>query len=436
MHTISHPTPVLNRRAALAGGMAGLSSACASTPGPDAPGLHIAADLATYAGFGAKNAGGDGDGACGAWTEERLSRLGYRTERQAVAALEMDVRQSALVLDGRALELAVHDLGAREGPLRVQGPLLSWTPGAGNLDRANGAIVVAHLASRRWSSAAHPAIRDAISRAFAAGASAVVLATHGPSGELIHLNRRLANEAGPILLLAPRAWSEFGGAAHVGREALLAIDARQSAREAFNLVGRLDRGAPRWIVVSTPRSGWGVCAGERGPGVAAFLALAAWARERFVRHNLVFVCTSSHEFESAGAAAFIQAGAPPPETTALWLHLGAGFAARDWHEAGQRLLPLPSADPQRFLIASPEFAERARAAFAGLPGLEAAYPADEGAAGELGTVLAAGYGAAIGMFGAHRFHHTALDDMGCVEASHTGDVVARTQRLLDAAIAR
>lgn len=434
MHTIPVPAPVLNRRAALAAGMASLSGACTSMPGTEAPGLGIAADLATYAGFGAKNAGGDGDGACGAWIEERLSRLGYRTERQAVAALEIAVRQSALVLDGRALELAVHDLGAPEGPLRVQGPLLSWTPGAGDLDGANGAIVVAHLASRRWSSAAHPDIRDAVSRAFAAGASAVVLATHGPSGELIHLNRPLANAAGPVLLLAPRAWSEFGIAAHVGREANLAVDARQSAREAFNLVGRLDRGSPRWIVVSTPRSGWRICAGERGPGVAAFLALATWTREKVARHNLVFICTSSHEFESAGAVAFIQAGAPPPETTALWLHLGAGFAARDWHEAGQRLLPLPSADPQRFLIASPELAERARTAFAGLPGLEAAYATDEGTTGELGNVLAAGYGAAIGMFGAHRFHHTALDDMRCVEASHTGDVVARTQRLLEAAI--
>jgi hypothetical protein len=39
------------------------------------------------------------------------------------------------------------------------------------------------------------------------------------------------------------------------------------------------------------------------------------------------------------------------------------------------------------------------------------------------------------MFGAHRFHHTALDDMRCVEPSHTEEVLMRTQLLLDAAIA-
>jgi hypothetical protein len=432
LRTIWPPPPVLNRRSALAAGLAGVASACASAPPAGPASGTVAADLAAYAGFGAKNAGGPGDTESGAWIEARLSALGYAIERQPVPALELIAQQSALAFREHTIDLAVHDVGPLPGPTRVEAPLISWSPGVGGLSGASGGVVAAHLPSRRWSSAMQPEIRDAIARAFVADAAALMLVTHGPTGELIRLNRPLASERGPVLLLAPKAWRDLEVAAHIGRGVTLTLDARQQPREAFNLIGRLDRGARRTIVVSTPRSGWGVCAGERGPGVAVFLALARWIRDRFAGHNLVFVATSSHEFENTGGAAFIESKAPAPDQTALWLHLGAGFAARDWHEAGARLLPLPSADPQRFLVASSALVGAARRAFAGAPGLEAAYDASAGAAGELANVLAAGYGAAIGMFGAHRFHHTALDDLNCVEPAHTEDVLMRTQRLLEA----
>ncbi|MCL4713369.1 MAG: hypothetical protein KJZ75_00550 [Hyphomonadaceae bacterium] len=362
-----------------------------------------------------------------------MSELGYATERQPIPALDLDLQRCTLALAGRGVDLAVHDTGPSPAQMRIEAPLVDWSPGLTSLSGAGGAVVIAHLPQRRWSSAAQPEIAAAIARVFTAGAGALILVTHGPTGELIRLNRPLTNERGPVLMLAPKAWRAFDIAAHAGRNVSLALDAPPSTREAFNLIGRLDRGARRSIVVSTPRSGWGVCAGERGPGVAVFLALARWMRDRFTGHNLVFVSTSSHEFENTGGAAFIESKAPTPDQTALWLHLGAGFAARDWHEAGGRLLPLPSADPQRFLVASSDFVALARAAFAGAPGLEAAYDASAGAAGELATVLAAGYAAAIGMFGAHRFHHTALDDLNCVEPAHTDDVLMRTQRLLEVA---
>jgi hypothetical protein len=81
------------------------------------------------------------------------------------------------------------------------------------------------------------------------------------------------------------------------------------------------------------------------------------------------------------------------------------------------LLPLPSADSQRFLLASAPLLDAARAAFAGLPGLEAPYAADpKAAAGELASILHAGYGPVVGLFGVHRYHHTRGDDLRCVSA--------------------
>jgi hypothetical protein len=93
-------------------------------------------------------------------------------------------------------------------------------------------------------------------------------------------------------------------------------------------------------------------------------------------------------------------------------------------------LPLPSADPQRFLLASPALVPSAQAAFAGLPGLEQVYPAHlKHAAGELASILAGGYDPVIGIFGVHRYHHAQSDDLPCVHpplVPPVADAFART----------
>jgi hypothetical protein len=132
---------------------------------------------------------------------------------------------------------------------------------------------------------------------------------------------------------------------------------------------------------------------------------------------------------------FLETGAPPPLQTRLWAHLGANVAARDWHElGGGRLLPLRTADPQRFLVATPELVEPARRAFVDEPGLEQAYPSNGGAEGELAEVLAAGYPRAFGIFGAHRFHHARNDDMRCVEPQLVVSTGQAVQRLIAEAL--
>ena len=90
------------------------------------------------------------------------------------------------------------------------------------------------------------------------------------------------------------------------------------------------------------------------------------------------------------------------------------------------MAPLPSVDPQRYLVARPQLVAPLRTAFAGQPGLEAVYGDEAGAGGELGEILAAGYPRAFGILGAHRFHHSPNDDMRCVDAGH----VASTGRAL------
>jgi hypothetical protein len=417
------------------GASAGLLAGCATVSSPESSREYstIAADLETYVNFGPKNAGGPGDTAAGAWIETQLAAAGFAVERQAIAALAIEERDPALIVNGARVAVAAHTLGSARAVQRISAPLRVWGANAPGAD-AGGAIVVAHLPQQRWSSAEQPAVRQLIERAFTHNAAALVLVTHGPTRELIKLNRRLDPpvQPGPVALIAPRAWAD--AAPRVDGEAVLELNAREQAREAFNVVARLDRGAPSTLIVSTPRSGWTMCAGERGPGIAAFLALADWAPRAIPTHNLLFLCTSAHEFENAGNAAIIEEFAPRPEQTAFWLHLGAGFAARDWHEAGGQLTPLPSADPQRFLVTSPHLLETARTTFAGLGGLEAPYSSERGASGELSNIIAAGYPAVAGMLGTHRFHHVAQDDMRCIDPAHTHAVIARLSRLVASAL--
>ena len=172
--------------------------------------------------------------------------------------------------------------------------------------------------------------------------------------------------------------------------------------------------------------------GERGPGIAAFRILTAWAPRAFPRQAIDVVVTSGHEYDNLGGHTWLKDGAPKPETVRLWVHLGAGFAARDWHEIGPVLRPLPSPDSQRVLMGTADTVETLRAAFAGIGGLEAAYPSTLGAAGELGEVLRAGYPRAFGMFGAHRFHHAPNDDIEKVDPAFIPPVTAALRQAITA----
>jgi hypothetical protein len=435
------------RRGVLAGGMglaalSGVSSAWGATgaPGPVLESMSmidvspellaaIADDLDRYVDFGSKRSGGAGDEACGAWLERRLAEAGYVGERQAFEVPFIEDEACALTLaDGRATPLLAQAPWVPTPPAGIEGPLAARP--------AKGAIAVVELSHRRWSTAFQPEVQAAMKAARAEGAAALVLVTNGPSGEALALNASPEPTGTgdlPLAILAPMDAAPVRAAVAAGGRARLTLAGRTGRRPAWNLIGRLDRGHDRWLVISTPRSGWFTCGGERGPGIGAWLQLIAWAARAGLKLNIAALATSGHEFENLGGHHAIAGLVPPPGKTALWLHLGANVAARDWHEAPQGLQPLPSADPQRFLVASPPLLDAARAAFAGLPGLEVPYPAAQGAAGELGEILKAGYPAA-GIFGAHRLHHARIDDGRALYPPLVVQAAIAAERFLKAAL--
>jgi len=424
-----------NRREVLAvSGLLMSSGAAAAMGAQDATDAgSVAADLERYIGFGVKASGGPGDAACGAWLDSELARSGYRTERQAFEAPFFDIERAEISTGSTTAPVMPQAIVVPTGRDGVTGRLVRVDPVAGETDKLAGAIALIDLPYNRWSTALAKPIADTVRVALAGGAVAAVLITNGPTRKAIALNAD-GNKSmfdKPVAVLAPDKAAPFLIAAAKGEQATLHVLGQGGRRPAYNLIGKVDRSKGRWIVLSTPWSGWFTSAGERGSGLAVWLALARWAPRALKDHDIAVLCNSGHEYEYLGAEKSLDDAAPPPAATAFWLHLGANVAARDWQELGGGLmLPLPSADTQRFLMTSPALVEPARRAFAGQSGLEMAYPTGQGSAGELTNILAAGYPKVAGIFGAHRFHHVAEDDARCVSAPLAARAIQGCKQLI------
>ncbi|MET0536323.1 MAG: hypothetical protein ABW171_19060 [Steroidobacter sp.] len=422
-----------SRRTFLAGSAALPITAAAIAKAPvDLP-AKVAADLDKYIGFGSKQAGGTGDNACGDWLAADIESLGFKIQRQEFSTPFFEPTRSELLCGDTKASLWPQPIVIPTGSEGITGPLVRIDSTGRAEAPLEGAIALVDLPFGRWSSALAKPIREPITAAFTAGAKAVVVITNGPTGKIIALNAdgRAPMFGGPVALLAPENAKPFLAAAMSRAQATLTIQGNGGRRPAFNFVGRIDRGKPKWLVVSTPRSGWFVCAGERGPGIAAWLWLARWASQAVQSHNLAFVCNTGHEYEYLGAAEALETFTPKPADTHFWLHLGANVAARDWHETVGQWRPLPSVDTQRFLSISPSLLPVAREVFANHPGLEAPYSSDTFSAGELTEIIAAGYKPAAGVFGIHRYHHVAEDDARCVSAASVATTAAAFQRLIE-----
>ncbi len=386
---------------------------------------RIAEILDRYAAFGNKASGGQGDNECGEWIANDLAGMGYAIGRQSFDIGWFESDRSTLTVEGQSFRL----LAQSDAAVDITAPLV-WDGDPSAVYKES--LVIHELPYARWSSLADRRIAAALTRLAAHDPAGVVIVANGPTGEALALNRpgHVENPL-PIVTMAPTDASLLGRAPQIAR---LCISGSGGKRRAFNLIARLDRGAEKDIVISTPRSGWFGCVGERGPGLAIWMVLAAWLAETADAVNITMLCSSGHERGHAGMEMFLAEGAPSPATTALWLHLGANCATLDWHEADGRLAPLSSADPQRFLLASEPLLDIARSSFAGLAGLQDPYPLTDNGAGEIADVAKGGYANAAGIFGAHRFHHAISDDSRTVSPKLVEQVLKSAQIFTKGAI--
>jgi hypothetical protein len=389
---------------------------------------RIDADLVRHAGFGDKFSGSEGDRATAAWIAGRLRRAGYRVDESSFDA-PFFVKRSAKLSAGDAVaDVLPQAPVVTTGASGVSAPL-ALVEGAVRDVRECVALVV--LPSGRHA-ALFPdrGIGQTVLNVARAGARAIVLVTTGPSGEAVALNSPADAPFVPVpmAILAPRRAGPFIAAARAQGRATLIVDGEATHRPSPNVVARIERGE-RWIAISTPRSGWFSCVGERGTGTSVFLELADWAMARFPRHSIFLMNTGGHEYFFAGSHRAL-AAAPPPAATAVWAHIGATLAARDAREENGRLVLLDTPDPQRSLMATEPARAAAAGSFTGLAGLETPTPVRP-QAGELSTFTDLGYRTAFAVIGVHRWFHTVADTIDKVDARLVLPVLQAHQRTIE-----
>ncbi len=436
-----HEQPIMDRRRFLGG------TAAASTIGVlgglrPGSGLaqvdagvveRLADDLVTHASFGQKFSGGPGDNANADWIAGRLRALDYDVVESNFDAPFFVNRRSTIASGSHTTEvIAQAPVVPTTGPgITARLALIEADNGrAGNVGDVRGRIAVVVAPFGRHA-ALFPTrgFGPTVIAAADAGAAAIVIVTSGPSGEAVALNcPEEPFVPVPAAVLAPKNATAMVVGARAGDEGTLVIDGDPTARPCRNIVARLERG-PRWLAISTPRSGWFQCVAERGTGTAAFLEIADWARARFPEHSIFLMNTGGHEYFFAGSHRVLHE-APAPEATVAWMHIGATLAARDAVEDGGSWTMLDTADPQRRVMATASAAGPAEAAFAGLSGMSP--PGEiQSQAGELSTFTGMGYTTAFAALGVHRWFHTTSDTLDCVDAALLAPVVRAHQRTLE-----
>jgi hypothetical protein len=399
------------------------------------PGLRerLHDDMQTYAGFGSKNSGSRGDLASAKWIGDRLSAAGFKV-RQADFPVPM------FRTDTATLRVGVDMVTVMPQPIVVPTPASGITAAVRLVrDETEAPAVMGRIAAIVLPYGRHAAIfsgavkplLDAVTRH---RPLAILIVTTGPTGEIIALNTRLKPMADiPIALLAPRDLPILAKAAASQSIVTLTVTGTSLSGTSCNIIATRSAG-PHWLAFSTPRSGWGACVGERGPGTAAFLELCNWAAIRFPQHSLFAINNGGHELDFVGAHHALSEG-PPPSQTQIWTHLGAGLATRDAFEVfGRNHELLSCADPQRVMMASPTVFSQVHEAFRGFAGYEKPIKVVSGA-GELSSIIERGYANAFAGLGIHRWCHVADDTIDKVDAALLEPVVEAHRAVIEAVVA-
>jgi len=341
------------------------------------------------------------------WLGDQLRAAGLNTTYQSFGLRQFFVRQIRLTIADRPVRAFPLWFPRGTGVNPISAPLAVFDKSAAAQGLQGRIALVRFPFDARASVTAGSGHADMINRAAKAGASAVVAVTEGSTREIIALNTQVGAEPWPIpvALVSPRDDRALMSAARSSSKISLLIDGQDDHdATARNVIAKLDRGKDL-IVISTPQSGWFRCAGERGPGIALFLALARWASRRPTGASFLFVSTSGHELGGLGMRAFLKDLAPSPDRVLCWLHLGAGIATCLWEETAAGFRRLRDPDPNRYLMASADLVPLLTDTFADLSGLK---PTVDRAVGEFELLRKAGY-RAFGIAAAHRFHHTPAD---------------------------
>lgn len=391
-------------------------------------------DVVNYARLGEHRSATKGEAETTDWLAERLGACGLQVSFQPCPADTFFVHRTGLTVGDEQVECFPLWPPTWTGETPVEGRLVDADA---SRDVLKGCIA---LVRSSFSSGALPyssveGDAAAVRSAADAGALAAVVIASGPSDGIHAYNTPEGSDRWPIpaALVPKRSGAALVSAAESGAQASLLLHGSDEPQaKAKNVIARLDRGDDL-IVISTPKSGWFTCAGERGPGIALFLALAEWAAGRDSRVSYLLDANTGHETGGTGIGRFVADLAPPPDRVLAWIHLGANIATWEWEETATGLVKRGRPEGYRVVCSSEELLPLLNTAFEPLPGLE---PRAGRGIGEMRLVIRTGY-RGFGMNGGpYRYFHTPEDTPDVATAPELLEPVAaaltRALELLEA----
>ena len=339
------------------------------------------------------------------WLERTLSSMGYQTRRQAFDILtDLDVN-AALKINGSSIA-AFPQFPVKPTAGEISGPVSLWNPD-GDKDYAEKIVLVDIPLDRNTSTLGEKSLYKPIKMASESGALAVLVMIRSECGtpKMLNAAMDLPPWPVPVVQVGDKNSDALQRAAAKGHIASLSVAASRQKATGFNMIAEIGPKNVTPIVVSTPHSGWFNNAGERGSGIAVFLALAEWAQAQTDR-RFIFVANSGHERGNIGAHRFLDNGAPTTEETSLWVHIGANVGSTEMDG---------SINSSRYLMTNWNHLLRSWSLFRGQAGYQTPIPLELGLAqGELKDVNNAGYIDVLGIFGPSARHHCMNDRMDAV----------------------
>lgn len=134
----------------------------------------------------------------------------------------------------------------------------------------------------------------------------------------------------PVVQISIKDWFRIKDSFDMGRSFRVFANCNRiecKARNVSVIIQGTDPHLPP-LIVMTPRSGWWACASERGGGVAGWLEIVRSVNRIIPKRNVVFTANTGHELGHIGLQQFLKNNPKLTEESAIWIHLGANFAAK------------------------------------------------------------------------------------------------------------
>ncbi len=369
-------------------------------------GTELFSTVEKYVSLGEHRTATTADNATSEWLGKELSDIGYEVKFTEFSFKQFFLKEASVTGEENSRKYKAFPLWYVNDniSLTVEGILVNDTD---NVVDVRDKIVLLNFSFGEQGQSAGQ-IRKRLEDLIEAGARSIIGYKENDAGEIVAFNAPKAGKPwkAPIVIVSPGDAKLLD--ASIGKAVKVDISGDFEEVTAKNVYGTIGDG-DQYIVVSTPISGWFTCGGERGPGVAVWLALARWAATEKLPYKFVFTGNSGHELGFWGADEFLEHDAPPTDKTKLWIHLGAGLATLSWKSTPSGLIKEDKVDAGRNFFYTTSVKTQFDKAFQHVEGHR--WDTQEKNGGELIHVVNKGYPNALGVSYAHPFFHAPGDDV-------------------------